>query len=375
VSPRIPDHVLRIAPYVPGKPIEEAQRETGRGDVVKLASNENPLGPSPRALEAIRAVAGEAHRYPDGSGYALRRALAVLHGLSPSQVVLGNGSTELVEILAKTFLHDRRTAVVADPAFIMYRIAVLAMNAPLVSVPLREDRHDLAAMAAACNRRTGLVYIGNPNNPTGTYVGRGEFERYFARVPSHVLTVIDEAYCDYVEASDYPDGLEFLRAGRHVVILRTFSKIHGLAGVRIGFGLTSPDVSRALEAVRSPFNTSAVAQAAALAALKDRRHVARSRAQNARETRFLEAALRRRGLDFVPTCANFILVRAGLAGEELHQRLLQEGVIVRPMEAYGYKDALRVSIGRRQDNQRFLKALDTVLGAPPRPAGSSPRHS
>jgi histidinol-phosphate aminotransferase len=374
VSPRIPDHVLRIAPYVPGKPIEEAQRETGRGDVVKLASNENPLGASPRALEAIRATAEEAHRYPDGSGYALRRALALRHGLSPSQVVLGNGSTELVEILAKTFLHDRRNAVVADPAFIMYRIAVLAMNAPLVSVKLHEDRHDLDAMAAACNRRTGLVYIGNPNNPTGTYVGRDEFERYFARVPSHVLTVIDEAYLDYVEARDYPDGLEFLRAGRHVVILRTFSKIHGLAGLRIGFGLTSPDVSRALEAVRSPFNTSAVAQAAALAALEDRRHVSRSRAQNARETRFLETALRRRGLDFVPTCANFILVRAGLAGEELHQRLLQEGVIVRPMEAYGYKDAVRVSIGRRQDNQRFLKALDAVLGAPRRPAGSSPRH-
>ena len=362
MSPRIPDHVLRIAPYVPGKPIEEAQRETGQRDVVKLASNENPLGPSARALQAIRDAAASAHRYPDGSGYALRSALARRFELSPSQVVLGNGSTELVELLAKTFLHDRRTAVVADPAFIMYRIAVLAMNAPLVSVPLREDRHDLEAMAAACTKKTGLVYIGNPNNPTGTYVGRGEFERYFARVPAQVLTVIDEAYCDYVEGRDYPDGLEFLRAGRHVAILRTFSKIHGLAGLRIGFGLTTPDVARALEAVRSPFNTSAVAQAAALAALKDRRHVARSRAGNTRETAFLEAALRRRRLDFVPTAANFILVRTGLGGEEMHQRLLAHGVIVRPMEAYGYKDAVRVSIGRRADNERFLQALDSVLG-------------
>lgn len=374
MSPRIPDHVLRIAPYIPGKPIEEAQRETGRGDVVKLASNENPIGPSPRALQAIRAAAAEAHRYPDGSGYALRSALAVRHGLSPSQVVLGNGSTELVEILAKTFLHDRRNAVVGDPAFIMYRIAVLAMNASLVSVPLRDDRHDLESMAASCTRRTGLVYIGNPNNPTGTYVGRGDFDRYFARVPAHVLTVIDEAYCDYVEAKNYPDGLDFLRAGRHVVVLRTFSKIHGLAGLRIGYGMTSPDVARALEAVRSPFNTSAVAQAAALAALKDRRHVARSRAGNTRETKFLEAALQKRGLDFVPTSANFILVRTGLGGEELHQRLLRGGVIVRPMEAYGYKDAVRVSIGRHEDNERFLRSLDQVLGVRRRRQRSVPRQ-
>jgi histidinol-phosphate aminotransferase len=374
MSPRIPDHVLRIAPYVPGKPIDEARRETGRDDVVKLASNENPLGPSPRAVQAIREAAGEAHRYPDGSGYALRRALAERHGLSPSQVVLGNGSTELVEILAKTFLHDHRNAVVADPAFIMYRIAVLAMNAALVSVPLREDRHDLEAMAAACDRRTGLVYIGNPNNPTGTYVGREAFEAYFARVPSHVLTVIDEAYCDYVEGRDYPDGLEFLRSGRHVIILRTFSKIHGLAGLRIGFGLTSPDVARALEAVRSPFNTSAVAQAAALAALQDRGHVTRSRTRNTRETRFLEDELRRRRLDFVPTAANFILVRTGLGGEELHRLLLEKGVIVRPMEAYGYKDAVRVTIGRRQDNSRFLKALDAVLSGSGRKRTKRPRR-
>jgi histidinol-phosphate aminotransferase len=248
------------------------------------------------------------------------------------------------------------------------------MNAPLVSVPLREDRHDLEAMAAACDRRTGLVYIGNPNNPTGTYVGREAFERYFARVPSQVLTVIDEAYCDYVEGRDYPDGLEFLRSGRHVIILRTFSKIHGLAGLRIGFGLTSPDVARALEAVRSPFNTSAVAQAAALAALEDRRHVSRSRTRNSRETRFLEAALRHRRLDFVPTAANFILVRTGLGGEELHRRLLEKGVIVRPMEAYGYKDAVRVTIGRRQDNARLLKALDAVLSGSGRKRTSSSRR-
>jgi histidinol-phosphate aminotransferase len=365
MSPRVPDHVLKIAPYVPGKPIEEARRSTGRRDIVKLASNENPLGPSPLARQAIREAAARAHRYPDGSGTALRQALAARHKVSGSQVILGNGSTELVEILAKTFLGGRRTAVVADPAFIMYRIAVHAMNAPLVSVPLVDERHDLEAMAAACDAKTALVYIGNPNNPTGTYVGRAAFEAYFERLPAHVLTVIDEAYFDYVFERDYPDGLAFLRAGRQVVVLRTFSKIHGLAGLRLGYAVTSPDVARGIEAVRSPFNTSSVAQAAGLAALGDREHVARSRRENRTECRYLQRELRRRRIDFVPSVANFILVRTGLGGEEMHQRLLRHGVIVRPLEAYGYKDAIRVSIGRHSDNQRFLQALDATLKEPP----------
>jgi len=368
---RIPDHVLRIAPYVPGKPIEEAARQTGLGEIVKLASNENPLGPSPRAIEAIKAAAERVHRYPDGSGYLLRQALAERLEFAPSQVVLGNGSTELVEILAKTFLEPGRTAVVADPAFIMYRIAVLAMNAPLVSVPLRDERHDLSGMAAACDARTSLVYIGNPNNPTGTYVGRDAFERYFDRLPPHVLTVVDEAYFDFVDSSDYPDCTEYLRAGRNIVVLRTFSKIHGLAGLRIGFGVTTTEVARALEAVRSPFNTSAPAQAGALAALGDTEHVDRSREENARQVRYLQKELARRRLDFVPTAANFILVRTGLGGEEMHQRLLHQGVIVRPMEAYGYKDAVRVSVGTRAENDRFLAALDRALQAGVGPEGSS----
>jgi histidinol-phosphate aminotransferase len=373
MSVRIPEHLRQIAPYVPGKPIEEAARQTGRGDIVKLASNENPLGPSPAAVEAIHAAASRANRYPDGSGWALREELAARLGLGTGQIVLGNGSTELVEILAKAFLGGGRSAVVAAPAFIMYRIAVLAMNAQLVSVPLRDDRHDMAAMAAACDQRTALVYIGNPNNPTGTYVGRDAMREYFTRVPGHVLTVIDEAYFDYVGAPDYPDGLEFLRAGRNVVVLRTFSKIHGLAGIRIGFGATATEVASALEAVRSPFNTSSVGQAAALAALRDQGHVARSRAENAREGAYLMRELARRRIEFVPTVANFVLVRTPLAGEELHQRLLHEGVIVRPMEAYGYRDAVRVSIGLHAENERFLEALDAVLCRDQGPGSGQPR--
>jgi histidinol-phosphate aminotransferase len=370
MSLRIPEHVLRISPYVPGKPVEEAARQTGLEDIVKLASNENPLGPSPRAVEAARDAALRANRYPDGSGYTLRQALAARHGFPASQVVLGNGSTELVEIVAKTFLGVGRTAVVADRAFIMYRIAVLAMNAPLVSVPLRDERHDLAAMAAACDARTALVYIGNPNNPTGTHVGRAAFAAYFAALPPHVLTVIDEAYFDYVEAEDYPDGLDFLRAGRNVLILRTFSKIHGLAGLRIGYGITAAEVARGLEAVRSPFNTSSIAQAAAHAALEDREHVARSRAENGREARFVQAELARRRLDFVPPVANFVLVHTPLPGEDLTQRLLALGVIVRPMETYGYRDAVRVSFGLHAENERFLAALDQVLGSAAGPRGA-----
>jgi histidinol-phosphate aminotransferase len=361
MSATIPDHVMRIAPYIPGKPIEDAARETGRGDVVKLASNENPLGPSPLAVEAIHAAAAQVHRYPDGSGTALRQAIAAKLQVSPDRIVLGNGSTELVEVTAKTFLSGGRSAVVGDPAFIMYRIAVLAMNAPVARVPLRGDRHDLEAMAQACDARTALVYIANPNNPTGTYVGRRAFLDYLDRVPAHVLTVIDEAYADYVSAADYPDGIDYVREGRNVLVLRTFSKIHGLAGVRIGFGVTSPEVARGLEAVRSPFNTSSIGQAAALAALSDSAHVARSREENAREARFVIGELSRRGITFIPTVTNFVLIRTALGGEDLHQRLLAEGVIVRPMEAYGYQDAVRVSFGTHDENQRFLAALDQVL--------------
>ena len=357
---RIPDHILKIAPYVPGKPIEEAQRQLGLREVVKLASNENPLGPSPLAIKAIREAATRIHRYPDSHGHDLRQALSGRLGFPTEQIVLGNGSTEIVEILAKAFLSRDRGAVVADQSFIMYPIAVRTMGAPLTLVPLKDYRHDLEAMAAACDDKTALVYIGNPNNPTGTCVGRGEFETYFRRVPGHVLTVIDEAYRDYVEAADYPDGLDDVRQGRSVVVLRTFSKIHGLAGIRIGYAVAVKEVALALEAVRSPFNTSVLAQAAALASLQDDAHVRRSREENGREARFLAAEMARRGTRFVPSVANFFLVFTPLRGEETYQALLREGVIVRPMEAYGFSHAVRVSVGTRKEIGRFLEVWGRV---------------
>jgi histidinol-phosphate aminotransferase len=358
---RVPDHILRIAPYVPGKPIEEAQRQLGLRQVVKLASNENPLGPSPRAVKAIRDAAPRVHRYPDSHGHDLRQALATRIGVPPGQIVIGNGSTEIVEILAKTFLSRERGAVVADQSFIMYPIAVRTMAAPLRLVPLKDHRHDLEAMAGACDDGTALVYIGNPNNPTGTAVDRAGFEAYFRLVPGHVLTVIDEAYRDYVEAPDYPDGMDDLRQGRNVVLLRTFSKIHGLAGMRIGYAITVKEVAEALEAVRSPFNTSVLAQAAAVAAMEDEGHIRRSREENGREARFLAAEMTRRGMKFVPSVANFFLVFTPLPGEQIYLTLLREGVIVRPMEAYGFSHAVRVSVGTHEELERFLDVWDRAV--------------
>ena len=358
---RIPAHVRKIAVYVAGKPMEEAERQLGIHQVVKLASNENPLGPSPLALGAIREAAARVNRYPDSLGYELRQALSRRLGFPTEQIVLGNGSTEIVETLAKTFLSRQRGAVVADQSFIMYPIAVRTMGAPLTLVPLKDYRHDLPAMAAACDRRTALVYIGNPNNPTGTHVDRAALDAYFRSVPGHVLTVVDEAYCDYVTAGDYPDCLEDLRGGRNVVVLRTFSKIYGLAGMRIGYAVTLHEVASALESVRSPFNTSVLAQVAARAAMEDVDHVRRSREGNSREVAYLEQELARRGARFVPTVANFLLVFTPDPGEETYQSLLHEGVIVRPMGAYGFDRAVRVSVGTRSENERFLAVWDRVV--------------
>jgi histidinol-phosphate aminotransferase len=375
VTIRVPDHILRISPYVPGKPIEEAERQFGIDRPVKLASNENPLGPSPKAVQAIRDAAARVHRYPDSTGHDLRQALSPRVGFPVEQIVLGNGSTELVELLAKIFLTGGRGAVVADQAFIMYQIAVRAMGAPLTLVPLTDHRHDLQKMSDACDERTALVYIGNPNNPSGTYVTRAEMRSYFDRLPAQVLTVVDEAYFDYVERPDYPDCLEFLREGRNVVVLRTFSKIHGLAGMRLGYAVTPREIATCLETIRSPFNTSFLAQVAARAALEDADHVSRSRAENRREVRYLSEQLAQRQVDFIPTVANFLLITTRMEAGELYQRLLRLGVIVRPMEAYGYPRAVRVSLGLRQENLRFLEALDRVLldagGRDQEPGGAS----
>ena len=368
---KIPDNLLDLAPYQPGKPIEEVERELGLAETVKLASNENPFGASPRAVEAARAALAGVHRYPDGNGFYLKRTLSENLGVPPKRIVLGNGSTELVELLARTFLGPQDHAVMSEGAFIMYRIATQAVNGHPRLVPQAPGfRHDAEALAREAGERTRLLFIANPNNPTGTYITAGEFERLLDRVPEETLVVMDEAYHEYVTAPDYPQTLPLVGKRPNLVILRTFSKVHGLAGLRMGYALAHEEVASCLERVRSPFNTSAVAQAAAVAALGDPDHVRRSREANLLEMQFLQEGLARIPVRTVPSVANFVLALVGPGAEDLYAGMLRRGVIVRPMRAFGFPEALRITVGTRSENERCIAALQAAVaeaGQPRKP--------
>jgi histidinol-phosphate aminotransferase len=361
----LPDHIRRLTPYVPGKPIDELERELGISGSVKLASNENPLGPSPKALRALSKVLEGIHRYPDGGGYALKGALSRFHGVPPEAILLGNGSNELIELAVRTFLRPGEEAVMAVPSFVVYRLIVAAAGGKAVEVPLREGRHDLEAMAERVGPGTRIVFIANPNNPTGTIVTREEVERLLAGIPQGVLVVLDEAYYEYVTHTEYPRSLDLLRAGAPVFILRTFSKAHGLAGLRIGYGLADPALVEAMNRVRQPFNTNALAQAAALAALEDREHLEATRRVNQEGKGYLGAELRRVGVTFLPSEANFLYLETPGRAQALYQALLRRGVIVRPMDG----DHLRVTIGLPEENRRFVQAFAECLRAGEGPAG------
>ncbi|HEV2493040.1 MAG TPA: histidinol-phosphate transaminase [Terriglobia bacterium] len=358
----LPPWSNRIRPYPPGKPVEEVERELGR-TAIKLASNENPLGPSPRALEAIRRSLDKVHLYPDGHGYYLRQKLARIHGLDMEQIILGAGSTDLIELVGKTFLTAGDEGITSESAFYIYRLAIEEMGAGLVLTPMRDMTFDLAAMARAVTQRTKVIYLGNPNNPTGTMFTAEELDRLLDALPPRVLVVLDEAYADYVPHPDYSHSLDYVRAGRNVLVLRTFSKVHGLAGLRIGYGMGHPELIEALNRIRSPFNANSVAQAAALAALDDRDHVSRSVESNLREMKFVTEELTLLGVHYTPSVANFLLIDTGRDCTEDFVRLLHEGVIVRPMKLYGFPTSLRVTIGTHQDNERFLEALRRVTSA------------
>ncbi len=361
-GPQAPDYIKKLAVYVPGKPIEEVQRELGVRDIVKLASNENPLGTSPKALEAIRQALPELNRYPDGSGYKLRRALGQRLAVDMEQIILGNGSCELIEMLARAYLADGDEAVISQQSFVMYELAVNQVNGRAIAVPTAAGRrHDVVAMAKAVGERTKLVYIANPCNPTGTYVTREELDAYFAIVGDRVLTVLDQAYQEYVDRPNYPDGLDDLRKGRNVIVLRTFSKIYGLAGIRIGYGVASPEVIATLNRVRSPFNTSSLAQAAALAALDDDEWATASRSHNLQELSFLQAELSRRGVRFTPSVTNFVLIEFDKDVQKLFLEFQKRGVIIRPVGGPGLVNCARVSVGTRKENLRFLQALDSLV--------------
>jgi histidinol-phosphate aminotransferase len=358
-----PAHLEGLERYEPGKPVEEVQRESGIRRVVKLASNENPLGPSPAALAAAHSALAQAHRYPDGPATALRKALALKHGVEPTQIAIGNGSTEVVDLLVRAVLGPEHNAVAADRAFSRFRQAVGVRNRRIRLVPMREHTHDLEAMAAAADGETRLLYVANPNNPTGTWCRRHDVEALLARLPPDTLLVLDEAYFEYADDPDYPDGTRYLKQGAPIVVLRTFSKVYGLAGLRVGYGIASPEVVDAIDLVRHPFNANAIGQAAALAALEDPGHVRRTLDLNRVERARMEAALLDRGLQFLPSLANFLCVQLGMPAGEVYRRLLSKGVIVRPLVAYGMPDALRISIGTPDENTNLLEALDAVLAA------------
>ncbi len=361
----IPAHIRAISPYVPGKPIEEAERELGM-QVIKLASNENPLGPSPLAVAAAREALEDSHRYPDGGGFYLRKALSERHNVPENQIGLGCGSSDLIDLAARTVLRPGDEGIISHGTFPLYRIAIHAVGATLVEVPLREFGYDLDAMAAAVTPRTRLVYLSNPNNPSGTMFTADEFERFVEKIPEHVLMVLDEAYFEYVHRADYSRSLDLVRQGHNLLVLRTFSKIYGLAGIRMGYGFGPAELMEHIDKIRLPFNTSHVAQAAALAALDDHAHVRRSVESNQAGLARMESGLKEMGIDYVPSFANFILVNLHSDPRPIVDELMKRGVIVRPMGWMGFPESIRVSVGTQEENEHFLRAFEGLMvGAKP----------
>lgn len=359
-------NILALAPYVPGRPIADVSREHGIADVVKLASNENPLGPSPKAIEAAARVLAGVNRYPDGAGTELREAIARRHDLSPERVILGAGGSELIDLVVRSYVDPGEEIVVPEGIFRMFAVSAQRANASFIEVPtLAGHRPDLLSMARHVGENTKLVCLANPNNPTGAYATRNELAAFFERVPEHVLVVLDEAYFEFADGvvPDYPDGLAFLRADHPLLIIRTFSKIAGLAGLRIGYGFAREDVAATLHKVREPFNTSNVAQAAALAALDDAEHREATRRLVVSERAFLFEELTKREAKVHPSVANFLLVDVGREFGPLEPEFARRGVILRPMGGWGFPNAFRVSIGARAENVRFLAAFDELRAA------------
>ncbi|HEU4383572.1 MAG TPA: histidinol-phosphate transaminase [Anaeromyxobacteraceae bacterium] len=363
--PLVPPHVATLTPYVPGKPIEEVEREYGVTGVAKLASNENALGPSPLALAAAREAAARMNLYPDGSAYYLKAALARKFGVGADEVLVGNGSNELIELMVRTFVLDGEEVLTSAQSFIAYKLATQAHGRTLVEAPMRERFHyDLEGLRARLSRRTKVVFLANPDNPTGTWFLEQALVSFLEAVPREALVVLDEAYVEFVDAAGFQRSFELRKRFPNLVVMRTFSKIYGLAGLRLGYAFARPEVVELVDRVRAPFNVSLVAQAAGVAALGDAEHVARSRALVASERPFLAEGLRKLGATVVPSQGNFVLADfPGRAGKDLFEALLREGVVVRPMGGYGFPTAQRITVGLRGENQKCLAALAKVLAA------------
>jgi len=354
-------HIYKIEPYQPGKPIEEVKRELGLSDVIKLASNENPLGPSPRALEAMRKSLENVSYYPDGNCAILREKLSQKLGFPPSTFVFGNGVDEIIHFIGLAFLDEGDEAIMVDPSFVRYEAAVLLNKAICRKIPLRDFQYDVDGIIDAINERTKVIFIANPNNPTGTFLSKEKLGRLVQEAEGKLI-VLDEAYYEFVDDSSFPDSLSYLREGKDLIILRTFSKIYGLAGLRIGYGVAKEETIQAIEHTREPFNVNYLAQVAAVAALDDEEHLRRTQRTIWEGKRYLYEQFEKMGLFYLPTQANFIFVDVKRDSREVFQALLREGVIVRTGDIFGCPTFLRVSIGTMEQNERFIKALRKVLG-------------
>lgn len=357
------EHIQSIQPYEPGKPISEVERELGLTQIVKMASNENPLGPSRKALRAMRRALRQVHLYPEGPCFELKRRLAEELGVSTKQLIIGNGSNEIIEFLARGFLSEGDQVISSESTFLVYPLISQACGAEYVEVPMKDFRYDLKGILERITGRTRLIFVANPNNPTGTYVNREETEEFLSKVPKEVIVCFDEAYVDFVEAKDFPYLLFQVKTERpNLIVLRTFSKSYGLAGVRVGYGMGAPELVQYLEKIRQPFNVNALAQVGARAALDDRFFLWRTKHLVARGRKYLYRRLKRYGFRFLESQANFILMDTERDADEVFQAMLRHGVIIRSMKAYGLPTWIRVTVGRRLENSRFIRVLRNVTG-------------
>ena len=358
---RVPDYIATLKPYPPGKPLEELEREYGIKNSIKLASNENPLGTSPLAIEAIRSQLKNLRRYPDGNGYYLKQRLSQQLGVKESCIVLGNGSNEIIDLIIRTFVQPREEVLMSEPTFLVYPLMTQAVGARAVKVPQKSFAHDLKAMAELVTANTRVVFLDNPNNPSGTVISRKDFEYFRNQIPQEVIIVLDEAYIEFTDVEQTVTGLEYLDAPSPVISLRTFSKAYGLAGLRVGYGIMPAEVADYLNRTRQPFNVNSLAQVAALAALDDKEFLRETQKVVREGLAFLYAELDKLKLRTHATQANFFLIEVGYDGRKVYEAMLRRGVIVRAMNAYGLDKHIRISVGRPEENQRFVESLKEVL--------------